>query len=108
MDVHARLIRPYSAPGPRRKGKLLRDQFIAMAVELLIVRFGLPATAKEAHGRRGRPSGRRPASVVVAAAYTAVVAPLSAKRVEAIWRERRGSVCLPPAGWSEFVPAVPG
>jgi len=39
-EVHAGLIRPHSAPGPRRKGKLLRDQFIAMGVELLVERFG--------------------------------------------------------------------
>jgi hypothetical protein len=107
MEVHAGLIRPYSQPGPRRKDKLLRNQFIAMGVELLIDRFGLPATAREATPR-GRPSSRRPASAIVADAYTVVVAPLSPKRVEAIHRERRGSMPTVP-GWSQhWMPAVPG
>jgi hypothetical protein len=81
-----------------------------MGVELLIDRFGLPATAREAHGR-GRPSGRRPASVVVADAYTAVMAHrggLSAKRVEAIHRERRRSMPSVPGWAAAFMPAVPG
>jgi hypothetical protein len=109
MEVHAGMIRPYSPPGPRRKNKLLRDQYIAMAVEFLRDRFGGAVTFKEAKPK-GRPSGRLPHCVTVAKAYTTVMehrGGISPKRVEGIWRERRGSMPTVP-GWSaEFFPGLP-
>jgi len=101
MEVHAGLVRPYSQPGPRRKDKMLRNQIVALGVELLIDRFGLLPTYKEAKSR-GRPSGRRPASAIVAAAYTAVMAHqggLSAKRVEEFADAAKAQRAMARDGW---------
>jgi len=98
---------PIFAAGAETQGQASTQPVHPMCVELLIDRFGLPASYKEANSR-GRPSSRRPASTIVADAYTAVVAPLSPKRVEAIHRERRGSMPTVP-GWSQhWMPMAPG
>src|SRR5262245_52327640 len=58
--------------GPRREHRLFRDQFVALCAELLVDRFQLPATYREARPR-GRPTTRRPASEITSNAWNHVL-----------------------------------
>ena len=87
MDKIAGLLQPHLSSGPKRKDRLMRNTFIALAVEALVDGFGLLPTRKP---RRGRPS----ASSIVAEAYSleAGKGSIGENAVEAIWLGRRGAM----------------
>jgi hypothetical protein len=102
MDFAAGLLHPHQSPGPKRKDRIMRDQFIALAVGLLMDRFG-PAglrptrnSDQSSHYRKsGQSSARRSACALVAEAYGW----MTEKNVERIWERRKGSMPTVP-GWS--------
>ena len=98
MDRKAGLLRPHRSSGPKLRDRLMRNTFIALAVEALCDRFDLMPTRKH---RGGQPSARRSASSIAAEAYSreAGQGGIGEKRVEEIWSEQRG-VMPTVAGWS--------
>ena len=67
MDRKAGLLRPHRSSGPKLRDRLMRNTFIALAVEALCDRFDLMPTRKH---RGGQPSARRSASSIAAEAYS--------------------------------------
>jgi hypothetical protein len=99
MDLAAGLLRSQQKSGPKKKDRMTRDWFVALAVALLLDRFGPAGLMPTRNSRqRGRPSPRRSACALAAEGYGS----MTEKAVEKIWTRLRGGMPTVP-GWSSMV-----
>jgi hypothetical protein len=81
MDYVTNRIPRAEPRGPKPKDRFLRNLSLAMGVWGLVDRFGIASTYRKT--RSGRRSARRPASIIMAEAYSIEVGQIGFKAVEA-------------------------
>jgi hypothetical protein len=87
--------------GPKPKDRFLRNLSLALMVWGLVDRFGVASTYRKT--RSGKRSARRPASVIVAEAYSLEVAQIGYKGVEAAIAKVPEGAIPKISGWTTIM-----